>query len=570
MQETTQGSASVARAGRLFFYESDHGQVRLTRTGLALLALLSAFAAVPMFVVELPPLQDLPQHLATVSILRNYPDFALGKYYELALGRTQYLAYYLTAWALSYPLGVLLANKLLFTLALVSLSWSIWSLLRALERDERVALLALPLAHNAHFMLGFLNFLSAIPMGIYGLSLAVRLRRSFSVGRAVALSCVMTLCFYTHVVPFALAGLGAALVLAGDNVTLTVRRWFALVPPALCALFWLTQTAAGESVSAAAKAEQVGELAATRFPLVQDASYFWIFLTDVLRSEWDEWTLFAWFAAVLACMVSGRGPLGSKLSETMTMRVGVLFALCVAAYLVSPAAYDWIWPVSGRFPILAALFLLPLLRVPAGVSGSALLALVCVMYTVNCIEISRCFRWVEQDEVGDFKEAIAAIPAQKRVVGLMLEPKSEYVNFSPFLHYVALYQLAKGGVVMFSFADFPQSPVVLREQNRPPRVPRRWEWRANRVEPSELEYYDYVLVRGISGRMARARLHRLVHRSEHWSVWTPRTPEEKATPAPSDADTTEVADEMENVTVEPGQEPSEAADEPPPPERSRP
>ena len=37
----------------------------------------------------------------------------------------------------------------------------------------------------------------------------------------------------------------------------------------------------------------------------------------------------------------------------------------------------------------------------------------------------------------------------------------------------ALYQAKKGGAVMFTFADFPQSPFRFREDNRPPRVPPR-------------------------------------------------------------------------------------------------
>jgi hypothetical protein len=562
-QETTHGPKSVARAGRLFFAEDDGGRVRLTRLGLALLGVLSSFAAVPLFVVDVPPLQDLPQHLATVSILRNYPDLALGQYYEIALGRTQYLAYYLSAWLLSYPFGVVLANKLLFTAALVALPWSMWSLLRALQRDERIALLALPLAHNAHFMLGFMNFLSAIPLAIYALSLAVRLRLSFSIPRAIALSAVLVVCFYMHVVPFALAGLGAALVLIGDDLQHTVRRWFALVLPGACALIWLTRTAAGESVRAAVNSEQVGEVTATRFPLIQDGAYFWMWLTDVLRSEWDEWTLFAWLVAVVACVVAGRGSRTSRLYEGLSRRVALLFVACIVGYLASPAAYDWIWPVSGRFPILAAFFVLPLLRVPSGWVGSSLLALVCLMYSVNCAEVARCFRWVEQDERGDFSQALAHIPPAKRVVGIILESKSEYVNFSPFLHYVALYQLKKGGVVTFSFADFPQSPVVLRSENRPPQVPRRWEWRGNRVEATELGYYDYVLVRGVSGRLARARLHRLIYRGERWSVWVPRSDGE-AGPA-----TEEESDETMPEQVEPA-EPAEAADEPPQPELSPP
>ena len=37
---------------------------------------------------------------------------------------------------------------------------------QALGKDGRLALLAFPLAYNAHLVLGFLNFLAAIPLSL--------------------------------------------------------------------------------------------------------------------------------------------------------------------------------------------------------------------------------------------------------------------------------------------------------------------------------------------------------------------------------------------------------------------
>jgi hypothetical protein len=74
---------------------------------------------------------------------------------------------------------------------------------------------------------------------------------------------------------------------------------------------------------------------------------------------------------------------------------------------------------------------------------------------------------------------------------------------------------------MFTFADFPQSPFRFREDNRPPRVPPRWEWTPERVRPAQdLAWYDYVLVRGAAGRLARPGSgFKPVYRGAPWSVF---------------------------------------------------
>lgn len=88
------------------------------------------------------------------------------------------------------------------------------------------------------------------------------------------------------------------------------------------------------------------------------------------------------------------------------------------------------------------------------------------------------------------------------MVGLIWDRGSSHVKFSPFIHSVAWYQAMRGGAVMFSFADFPQSPLRFREDRRPPRVWPRWEWTPERVDTNgQLAWYHYALVRGGPGPM---------------------------------------------------------------------
>ena len=242
-------------------------------------------------------------------------------------------------------------------------------------------------------------------------------------------------------------------------------------------------------------------------------------MTDVFAGDGDLHLLEAWagmvaLALLLACadLVLRRGqPRGAApdapdaLARSLSLRLLVLPPLCALLYFVAPTSYDWIWPIAQRFPLLCG-----------DVSGGRAAALRrgklawCVLaIALSCASfyhVGQGVRAFDRDEVGDFDQALAVLPAGQRVVGLIFDRGSRHVAFSPFIHYVAYYQARKGGAVMFTFADFPQSPFGFRADNRPPRVPPRWEWLPERVRPIDLGFYDYALVRGGPGAIAaRAR-----------------------------------------------------------------
>ena len=85
-----------------------------------LLALLAMACAWPLFVVDHPPIQDLPQHLAAMRVLVDYHDPALrfAEFFEVDLLRTQYLAYYGVVRVLGLALPVELANRLVLAAAI--------------------------------------------------------------------------------------------------------------------------------------------------------------------------------------------------------------------------------------------------------------------------------------------------------------------------------------------------------------------------------------------------------------------------------------------------------------------
>ena len=219
-------------------------------------------AAAPLFAVTFPPIQDLPQHLAAMRILIDYDAASLhfSEFFEVDLFRTQYLGYYTAVRALALFLPLELANRVALGLALVATPYALRALLRALGRDERHALLALPLTWNAHLILGFLNFVAAFPLMLFGLALAVEQRKDTTLRaqftsparrRAFLLGFVTVATFATHVVPFAFLGLGAALIGMGEGARPTLRRWLALVPGGLVSILWALRSPAGQATVAA-------------------------------------------------------------------------------------------------------------------------------------------------------------------------------------------------------------------------------------------------------------------------------------------------------------------------------
>jgi hypothetical protein len=243
------------------------------------------------------------------------------------------------------------------------------------------------------------------------------------------------------------------------------------------------------------------------------------------------WALLLGLSVALALVQRWR-PHGEAIAETGTgaklarrfPQLWLLPALSAVLYFEMPVSYGWIWPINARFALLTPMVLLPLLPVPR----AAVLRIVCLGFAllsaISSVSLAHAFREFDQ-EVGELDDALAAIPVGERVAALVFDRGSRVMKFSPFLHAAAWYQAERGGAVMFTFADFPQSPFRFREENRPPVVPPRWEWRPAAVDPArDLLWYSFVLVRGEPGLIAQqVETFEKVYGDQHWTVWRRRT-----------------------------------------------
>jgi hypothetical protein len=203
-------------------------------------------------------------------------------------------------------------------------------------------------------------------------------------------------------------------------------------------------------------------------------------------------------------------------------RFSVVPAACLALIFLLGDQQGHFWLIWQRFPLLLALTLIPLLRVPGGTPRrwvAAGLVGVALAATVDA-----CIHWVrfERDDVADFDEALKRMPPRRHVAGLIYNAESSIVFVYPFVHFVSYYQVEKGGVVEFTFAGRTHWPYTFRPDRLPPEgAPTRldWEWHAEKVTSDELwPYFDYVLTRA-KGFDPAPGTFRLLWEGRKWKVW---------------------------------------------------
>lgn len=185
---------------------------------LLLAAGLFALSAWPLLLVPLPPLQDLPNHVATAHIVAHpdlFPEFTFnGLFKSNAL---------LTLWFCVFgKYGLFGAARVFVALVLAAgaLALPTFVLHFAGRRALPVAMLfGWPLVHSFSVSMGFLNFAFAFALALLLLVALDRQRARPGLGRGLGVALLAGAVWYAHPFPLAVAGLLVALHAA------TRRTW---------------------------------------------------------------------------------------------------------------------------------------------------------------------------------------------------------------------------------------------------------------------------------------------------------------------------------------------------------
>ena len=186
----------------------------------ALFLLFLTVALVPIWLVDVPPLVDLPNHISRMHILTALPnDPVLQESYSVAWGILPNLAMDAFVVALTPIISVLDASRLFVAITVVSVATGTLVLHYALHKRISVShgLIFLAL-YNQVLAWGFLNFLFGLGTAFLAAGGWILLRDKHSTLRFTVFSAATAILFFCHLLALAVY---AAIVLAYE----TTKAW---------------------------------------------------------------------------------------------------------------------------------------------------------------------------------------------------------------------------------------------------------------------------------------------------------------------------------------------------------
>jgi hypothetical protein len=418
-------------------------------------------SAIPLWCARFLPFADLPQHIAAIGMLRHWwdPAFHFGSRYSLNIGDSQYFVYYAAGAVLSLVTGSPeSANRVLMTVAAVAFPLALRSLLSALDRDKRLALLGAPAFWSAPLMMGFVPYVAAVPVATWAIALFVRYSRGPSRARGVGLLLVSCLLFSLHLSAYLvfLASSGLIAVLLHRRPARVARALVWVVPSAMLTAAWALRGSLLAAPGAPrAEGEQISWTSSRK--LVEQLP---LWTHDIWRTHVDEACAVLLAIGIIALAVQrGRAPDDRWLARAAWMPLLVAaLGYWVLPYNVGPAVM-----LDVRMATFVFLFV-PLVLVPhPGLAGTLPLVAVLVSHLVGVADSVDEVRRAETEELGDIDRLIDKIPPNARVLTLPFILTSKHTHWPPWV-FMGSYHLARtGGEAEMSFSRIPHWPI----RNRP-------------------------------------------------------------------------------------------------------
>lgn len=471
-------------------------------------SLLAVATILLLFSVHYLPMVDLPQHAAQVALWLHHDDprFGPAELYEFNWFTPYLLGYALTrGFALLLPIP--LAIKAVIALAIIGLPLAAWRLCHVSGADRVWSLAAFPLGLGFCFHWGFLNYIVALPLGVWLLAEVLRYAQQRTLRRALVVVALTLVLFFAHALVLAVCGLTAVVLLLAQPGTIRSRLlvvWPLAAPLPLLAT-WAALAHGGE----AAQTQLGYEWGAVwRRPLE------WPGL--LLGSADDLLARFGLLVAVIVLLW-----LGVRLSGRQRIWTGLLVLALV--YLTFPVFGFGVALLYPRFAVLVALVTLPTLSLPTSAWRRRAVQTLIVLLPALWLAVAGVRFHAFDRDARSFDRLLDIMEPGKRVRMLMLDLRAPgALDFPVMMHFPTWYQVSKGGQMNFSFALF--FPELVRYHGMPSfSTPRGAETAIERfVYARERVHFDYFVVRAHRDRTAQLfpgagdRLRLLAHEGAWW------------------------------------------------------
>ena len=465
-----------------------------------LLGLFVAWGAMIFWIAPHPPMVDIPQHAAQISLLRDLLTGQSPWSAQLQINLvTPYLIGYGLASLLSFMMPVVAAMKLLLSLAYICFFAVCVACRKRLSTESSLDWMFVPTFFGFCYSWGMFTYLLAAPIGLFFVLQADKYAAVKTASRGLALVLAGLVLLISHGMTFVL-GWGTGVVLLTLRLT---PRWKAasfywpyIVLLAAGLIFYRSGKQIDATIIQTPLPFEYGShlfkrlIEAVQFPfsfemkMGSDRSLVPVIVAILsapfllgLRINWRQPS--AWVPFACVCLLFFTLPSTADNTALLYSRYS-LFLLPTYVWLFTaqgaanhPAANKtWAWPVLSRLMLVGA----------------------CV-FVLGTTSI-RAWRFAEETQA--FDAQIDKLAYGERALGLIFDTGSEAArSYVVYVHYPAWYQAEKQGLTDFNFAWFTPQVVRYRPGSSPP-VSIGFEWKPNTFEWMKHQgaSYRYFFVRG--------------------------------------------------------------------------
>ncbi len=483
--------------------------------GLFGLAAVLVVATSVFWAFEALPFQDLPAHAGLIAMRHRFETSAFEqRFYVLAPHIGPYSLFRFLGESFVRVIGPINAVRALGTLPVVATPLAMMFARRRLYADNTptYGFLGVALSFGIMTLLGFASYLLGVAVMLVGLTLWLDLlaaaddatdRRGLR-RRELVMMAFAPVMFVAHGHAFLLFLLCAAIsaVVTGQRSARLVRLR-ALVPALLLAAWvaWIERGATTPPGSVPRDHQLV-----PRFQGAADKLGLLLSPTLMTRTGIDFFVGFLLLAFAVACTIVTVRSIGRVAGAGATAPAEVrhsraLYA-CAAAiaivFVALPHAVGWFGFVDGRLvPVALILALLGIHRsaLPRPIALALHYGPPVVASTIGVLALVASYRF--QEEARGYKEVLARIPAESRLLNLPLDPNSDVFTAHPFIHYDKLVLVERPIVVSdiwfhqgSALYPTPENPVLRLPDTYSESNLKVIDWPAY-----HLDDWDYVLIR---------------------------------------------------------------------------
>jgi hypothetical protein len=457
------------------------------------------------------PFMDLPAHAGLIALRHRFASSAFEqRYFVLAPHIGPYSLFRFLGEVFVRISGPLFAVRTLASLPVLATPLALLFARRRLYRDRAptFGFVGLALSFGIMTLLGFASYLLGVAVMLFALTLWLDLLASADDGapdlrrRELVVMAVAPLVFVAHGHAFLLFLLcaGLSVLATGDRRARLLRLW--TLAPAVALAGWVLWIERGNTTPAGSAALAVKGLA-PRFQGPAEKVGLLLSGTLMTRSGIDFLIGCLLVAFTVTTAIFGARSLrGSRTRAPADVRHSRALYTCAATiavvFLALPHAVGWFGFVDGRLVPVAMMLTLVAIRregLPRPLGHALHYGAPLVASTVAVLAMVASYRF--QDEARGYKEVLARVPAESRLLNLPLDPNSDVFTAHPFIHYDKLILVERP--ILVSDVWFHQGSALYPTAANPAlRLPSSYsESNLKRIDwPSyHLEDWDWVLIR---------------------------------------------------------------------------